>query len=277
MFPPQADYHPSLRLQHGANTPFFALQRHFQLGGRPVMAYDQITVRAQDILMQWGSPMSETKKIFIVEDHQLFREGLKAMLAMNPAIEVIGESADGVEALRRIRKIKPDLVLLDLSMPKLSGYSVLHDIKRTISPDIKVLVLSVHDSDDYVLQAFEAGADGYCVQDASLEELRLAIRSVLDGRRYISPVVADKVLEGYVDRGRRLKPRSAWASITHREKEVLKLIGEGHSNKQIAALLFISPKTVEKHRGSIMHKLDIHNAAALAAYAAAQGLIPKQN
>lgn len=221
--------------------------------------------------------MSERKKIFIVEDHQLFREGLKAMLAPNPAIEVVGESADGMEALKCIRKINPDLVLLDLTMPKLSGDSVLRDIKRTISADIKVLVLSVHDSDHYVLQAFEAGADGYCVKDASLEELRLAIRSVLDGRRYISPVVADKVLEGYVERGRRLRPKSAWAGITHREKEVLKLIGEGHSNKQIAAILCISPKTVEKHRGSIMHKLDIHNAASLAAYAATQGLIAKKN
>ena len=221
--------------------------------------------------------MTSKRKIFIVEDHQLFREGLKLMLAGNPALEVVGESADGVEALRGIRNIKPDLVLLDLTMPKLSGFSVLHDIKRLISSDIKVLVLSVHDSDHHVLQAFEEGADGYCVKDASLEELRLAVRSVLDGKRYISPMVADKVLEGYVSRGRRLKPKSAWATITHREKEVLKLIGEGHSNKQIAALLYISPKTVEKHRGSIMNKLDLHNAAALAAYAVEQGLISKKN
>jgi DNA-binding NarL/FixJ family response regulator len=217
--------------------------------------------------------MNSKKKIFLVEDHQLFREGLKAMLAGNPAFEVIGESADGGEALKLIQKLLPDLVLLDLSMPKLSGYSVLHDIKRVISPDIKVLVLSVHDADHYVLQAFEEGADGYCVKDASLEELRLAIRSVLDGKRYISPIVAGKVLEGYVERSRQLKPNSAWSSITHREKEVLKLIGEGHSNKQIAELLYISPKTVEKHRGSIMNKLDLHNAAALAAYAVEQGLI----
>lgn len=221
--------------------------------------------------------MNERKKIFIVDDHQLFREGLKSMLGGNHEFEVIGESGDGGDALKRIQKILPDLILLDLSMPKLSGYSVLNDIKRVIASDIKVLVLSVHDSDNYVLEAFEKGADGYCIKDASLEELRLAIRSVLDGRRYISPAVAGKVLEGYVERGRQLKPKSAWDSITHREKEVLKLIGEGHSNKQIAALLYISPKTVEKHRGSIMIKLDLHNAAALAAYAVEQGLITRKS
>lgn len=220
--------------------------------------------------------MDEKKKIFIVEDSQLFREGLKLMLAGNPAFEVIGESADGGEALKRIQKVLPDLVLLDLTLPKLSGYSVLYDIKRLISPDIKVLVLSVHDDDQHVLRAFEEGADGYCVKDASIEEFRLAIRTVLDGRRYISSMVADKVLEGYVERGRQLKPKSAWTLITRREKEVLKLIGEGHSNREIAALLYISPKTVEKHRGSIMNKLDLHKAAALTAYAIEQGLISKK-
>ena len=217
--------------------------------------------------------MNEKKKIFIVEDHRLFREGLKAMLSGNQAFEVVGESADGLEALRSIQKIKPDLVLLDLTMPIINGYSVLREIRRAFSDQVKVLVLSIHNSDQYVLQAFEEGADGYCVKDSSLEELRLAVRSVLDGKRYISPGIADKVLEGYVEHRRQLKPRSAWDSITSREKEVLKLIGEGYSNKQIATVLNISAKTVEKHRSSLMTKLDMHNAASLAAYAAERGLV----
>ena len=116
--------------------------------------------------------MTAKKKILIVEDHQLFREGLKAMLARTQAYEVVGESADGHEALRIIQKIKPDLVLLDLTMPIINGYSVLHEIRRAFGAQIKVLVLSIHNSDQYVLQAFEQGADGYCVKDSSFEEFR---------------------------------------------------------------------------------------------------------
>ncbi len=217
--------------------------------------------------------MGTKKTIFIVEDHQLFREGLKAMLSGNPAVEVIGESADGHEALRRIQKVKPDLVLLDLTMPRIDGYSVLREIRRAFESEVKVLVLSIHDSDHYVLQAFEEGADGYCIKDSSLEELRLAVSSVLDGKRYISPEIAEHVLAGYLQSGKKLKSRSAWDSITHREKEVLKLIAEGYTNKQIGDMLNISTKTVDKHRSSLMKKLDAHNAAALAAYAAEKGLL----
>jgi DNA-binding NarL/FixJ family response regulator len=217
--------------------------------------------------------MGAKKTLFIVEDHQLFREGLKAMLSGNPGFEVIGESTDGHDALRSIKKIKPDLVLLDLTMPRIDGYSVLREIRRTFDGAVKVLVLSIHDDDHYVLQAFDQGADGYCVKDTSLEELRLAVRSVLSGKRYISPGIAEHVLSGYIESGKKLKPRSAWDSVTHREKEVLKLIAEGYTNKQIGEMLHISIKTVDKHRSSVMRKLDVHNAAALAAYAAEKGLL----
>lgn len=217
--------------------------------------------------------MNIKKKIFIVEDHQLFREGLKALLSPDQTVEFVGESADGLEAMRQIKKISPDLVLLDLTMPKINGYSVLREIRRVFSNDIKVLVLSIHDSDQYVLEAFEAGADGYCVKDSSIEELRLAVRSVLAGKRFISPGIADKVLQDHPLGDRELKPKSAWDSITSREKEILKLIGEGYSNKQIGKMLNISIKTVDKHRSSLMTKLDKHNAAGLAAYAAEKGLV----
>ena len=216
--------------------------------------------------------MESKKLIFIVEDHRLFREGLKAMLSLEPGYEIIGEAEDGLEAVRLIRKSKPDLVLLDLSMPRMNGFSVLREIKGAM-PEVKILVLSIHESDQYVLQAFEARADGYAIKDSSREELRVAIRSVLEGKKYISPGVAGNVLEGYLDGRKTLKSKSAFDTVTEREKEILKLLGEGYQNKEIADLVHISVKTVEKHRANIMAKLDLHNAAALTAFAFEHGLI----
>lgn len=216
--------------------------------------------------------MDSKKQILIVEDHRLFREGLKAMLSPNPEYEIVGEAEDGLEAIRLIRKSKPDLVLLDLSMPRMSGFSVLQEIKAEM-PGVKILVLSIHESDQYVLQAFEAKADGYAIKDSSREELRIAIRSVLEGKKYISPGIAGSVLEGYIDGRKTLKTKSSLDTMTLREREILKLLAEGYQNKEIADLLHISVKTVEKHRANLMSKLDLHNAAALTAFAFEHGLI----
>jgi DNA-binding NarL/FixJ family response regulator len=212
------------------------------------------------------------KTIFIVEDHRLFREGLKAMLSPNPEYEIIGEAEDGLEAIRLIRKHRPDLVLLDLSMPRMNGFSVMRDIKAEM-PGIKILVLSIHESDQYVLQAFESKANGYAIKDSSREELRVAIRSVLEGKTYISPGIAGSVLNGYLSGRKELKSKSAIATVTPREKEVLKLLAEGYQNKEIAGMLCISVKTVEKHRANLITKLDLHNAAALTAFAFEHGLV----
>jgi DNA-binding NarL/FixJ family response regulator len=219
--------------------------------------------------------MQSKKQIFIVEDHRLFREGLKAMLSPSPEYEIAGEAEDGLEAVRLIRKAKPDLVLLDLSMPRMSGFSVLREIKAAM-PEVKILVLSIHESDQYVLQAFEAKADGYAIKDSSREELKVAIRSVLEGKKYISPGVAGNVLEGYLNGRKTLKNKSSLDTLTEREKEVLKLLGEGHQNKEIADLLCISVKTVEKHRSNIMAKLDLHNTATLTTFAFEHGLITRK-
>ncbi|MFP4159829.1 MAG: response regulator [Desulfobacterales bacterium] len=216
----------------------------------------------------------ETKKIVIVEDHQLFREGLKAMLDSRKDLEVAGEAEDGMEAIDLIRENPPDLLLLDLSMPRLGGISVINEVKR-MHPEVAVLALTIHESDQYVLEAFNAGANGYCIKDASREELLVAINSVLKGRTYISPGIAENVMEGYIEGRKRMKTRSAWDSITQREREVLKMLGEGYMNKEIADMLHISVKTVEKHRANIMSKLDLHSAAALTSFAIEQGLVQK--
>jgi DNA-binding NarL/FixJ family response regulator len=215
-------------------------------------------------------------KIVIVEDHKLFREGLKSLLSDKADLEVIGEAGDGLEAIRTVKKCRPDLLLLDLSMPKMNGISVMKEIKNQF-PEIKIMALTIHESDQYVLEAFEAGADGYCLKDAGRSELMVAVESVLQGKRYISPSISENVLEGYMTGRKKLKSKTAWDTITQREKEVLKMLGEGFQNKGISDMLHISVKTVEKHRANIMNKLDLHNAAALTAYAIEHGLVAKKD
>jgi DNA-binding NarL/FixJ family response regulator len=211
-------------------------------------------------------------KVVIVEDHKLFREGLKSLLADKDDLEVVGEAGDGLAAIRTVKRCQPDMILLDLSMPKMNGISVMKEIKSQY-PDIKIMALTIHESDQYVLEAFEAGADGYCLKDAGRNELMMAVDSVLQGKRYISPTISDNVLEGYLAGRKKLKSKTSWDTITQREREVLKLLGEGFQNKEISDMLHISVKTVEKHRANIMSKLDLHNAAALTAYAIEHGLV----
>ena len=219
--------------------------------------------------------MAGAKKIIIAEDHRLFREGIKALLEKSAEFQIVAEAGDGLEAIRSARKNKADLMILDLSMPKLGGISAIREIKRQF-PNIKILVLTIHQSDQYVLETFEAGADGYCLKDAGRNELRVAIDSVLAGNTYLSPGISELVMEGYIEGRKKLKTKTTWDTITKREREVLKLLGEGYQNKEIAELLHISVKTVEKHRANIMSKLDLHNAAALTAYAIEKGLVTRE-
>lgn len=216
--------------------------------------------------------MSEKTKVLIAEDQKILREGLRALLNTSEEYEVVAEAEDGLGAIRAVAKHTPDLLLLDLSMPKMGGIAAIKEIKAQY-PETKIMALTIHKSDDYILAAYEAGADGYCLKDASHEELLRSMKNVLLRKPYFSPDIAEKVLEGYLEGRKALKSRSSWDTLTQREKEVLKLIGEGYKSKEIADYLCISWKTVEKHRANIMDKLDLHTASALTAYAIKKGLV----
>jgi DNA-binding NarL/FixJ family response regulator len=214
------------------------------------------------------------RRIVIAEDHTILREGLRALLSSTPDLEVIGEAENGFSAIRCVETMKPDLVLMDLSMPRTSGMDAIREIKRRF-PDTKILTLTIHDEDEYILAALQAGADGYVLKDATQAELMMAIQTVLAGKSYLSPGVSEKVINGYLEGRRRLKPKSAWDTITQRERETLKLIAEGYKNREIADYLCISVKTVEKHRANLMKKLGLHTASALTAFAIEKGLVTK--
>jgi DNA-binding NarL/FixJ family response regulator len=216
--------------------------------------------------------MKRVFDVVIAEDHTILREGLKALLSSHPELKVVGEAADGLEAIRCVQNLSPDMILLDLSMPRMTGLDAIKEIKR-VSADTKIIVLTVHSTEEYILATLQAGADGYVLKDAHSTELMTAIRHVLDGRRYLSPSISGTIIDGLLQGKKASSIKSAWETLTQREREILKLIAEGHKNKDIADLLCISLKTVEKHRANLMDKLDLHNVAALTALAAEKGLI----
>lgn len=218
-----------------------------------------------------------SRKVVIAEDHAILREGLKSLLISNSNMnfEIVGEAEDGREAIKCVERLKPDLIIMDLSMPKMNGMEAIREIKR-ISKEIKIVVLTVHKNEEYILASFKAGADGYVLKDSSYNELMMAIQNVLKGKRFISPEISEKVLEGYIEGRERLKEKTSWETLTPREREILKLIAEGYKNKEIAEELCISVKTVEKHRSNIMEKLNLHNAQALTTFAIEKGLVSKE-
>ena len=210
-------------------------------------------------------------KIVLAEDHTILRAGLRALLASREDFEVVGEAENGREAVRIVDKHVPDLLIIDLSMPKLNGMEAIKEIKGR-HPQVKIIVLTVHKSDEYIVASLDAGANGYILKDASHNELILAIEYVMDGKVFLSPSISDKVMNAYLEMKKGNKPKSVLDLLTTREIEILKLIAEGHKNKDIAVHLCISSKTVEKHRSNLMEKLDIRNTAALTAYAIEKGI-----
>jgi DNA-binding NarL/FixJ family response regulator len=167
--------------------------------------------------------MEKPYRIVIVEDHTILREGLRALLSTEPQFDVVGEAADGRAAMRLCEDLVPDLVLMDLSMPRMHGFEAIKEIKRQ-SPEVKIIALTVHKTDEYILATLQAGADGYVLKDATHSELVMAIGNVLKGKRYLSPGISEKVIEGYLEGKETLRTRSAWDTLTRREREILKLI-----------------------------------------------------
>ena len=210
------------------------------------------------------------KRILIADDHTILRDGLQALLASE--FEIAGEAKNGLEAARLARELSPDLIIMDLSMPLCNGTEAISTIKRR-NPEIKIIVLTVHHSEEYVRASLDAGADGYVLKDDSHHDLMAAIHHVLAGRKHLSSCVAGDVVFGYLRGQSTADGRPSWDRLSAREREVLKLIAEGKKNREIGEMLSVSPKTVEKHRGNLMRKLDLHSASALTTYAIENKLI----
>jgi DNA-binding NarL/FixJ family response regulator len=215
-----------------------------------------------------------TTRILIADDHQITRQGLAEFIQREAGMEVVGQAGDGHTTVDLVRELKPDVVVMDITMPDLNGIEATRQIKHE-SPQTKVIGLDMHSAKRFVREMFSAGAVGYLLKDCDVDELLEAIRLAVRDQVYISPMVSEVVLDTVTQNPRNEQP-SAFSILTPREREVLQLMAEGHSTKQIARNLHISPKTVEAHRLKVMNKLDIDNVAQLTKYAIQEGLTSSQ-
>ena len=205
-------------------------------------------------------------RVLIADDHAIMREGVRALLLSDGSIEVVAAVDNGRDAVRLAVALKPDLAVMELTMPQMDGLSAIRELVHRAVPT-RILVLTRHKTEEHVRASLKAGAWGYVVKDASAAELMLAIHSVAQGKKFVSPAVAERVVTGYLSADTGQAGGSPSDVLTPREKEVLKLIAAGRRNREIAGCLSLSVKTVEKHRANVMKKLDLHNTAALTAFA----------
>lgn len=210
-------------------------------------------------------------KVLLADDHTILREGIRSLLENEPDIEVIAEAEDGHQAVKIATQQKPDVILMDIAMPRLNGLEATSQIKK-INPDAKILILTMHDSEEYIRKALASGAMGYILKDAASRELLNAIRAVYRGEAVLSPAITRLVIEDYLRWGD-LKIEEPDDNLSEREREILQLIAEGNTNKQIADILCISIKTVQAHRSSLMNKLDLHDRGELIKYAIQKKII----
>jgi DNA-binding NarL/FixJ family response regulator len=224
--------------------------------------------------MQNKATLVKPIRVLLADDHTLVRAGIRGLLEGLPGVEVVGEAGDGPEAMTKACELRPDIVLLDVGMPGLNGLEVAGRI-ASMDAGIRVVILSMHTSEEYVLRALRAGCAGYLVKGSAVSELEIAVRAVVRGETYLSPVVSKRVVEDYVTRtGGAADPLDA---LTPRQREILQLVAEGNTSKDIARLLGLAFKTVETHRGQIMERLKVHDVAGLVRFAVRVGLVTPES
>lgn len=221
-------------------------------------------------------------KIILADDHNIVRAGIRSILSKIPGMKVIAETDNGREALNLIKKLKPDVVLVDIAMPELNGLEVTQSIVKEF-PEIKIIILSMHKSEEYVLQALKFGASGYLLKDTAADELEMAVNAVVKGEKYLAPFISKNVISSLLNsiknNNSKSKPKTSLLleKMTPRQREILQLIAEGNSTKEIAFKLSISIKTVETHRKQLMERLNIFDIAGLVRYAIRLGIISTEN
>ena len=227
---------------------------------------------SESITVAQGTLAGPRRRLVLIEDHAILREGLRALLELEPDLRVAGEASNGIDANATIETCNPDLVITDIALPGRSGIELIV-AQRQQRPELKILVLTAHNSEEYIRAALNAGAHGYVLKDASRAELLQAIRTVLTGQTYLCASVTAKVVTGYLRPKSESLSLSAVELVTEREREVLTRVALGRSNKLIARELAVSVKTVEKHRANLMRKLTLHNTAAVTRFAIRHGMV----
>ncbi|HEY7779934.1 MAG TPA: response regulator transcription factor [Ktedonobacterales bacterium] len=217
-------------------------------------------------------PAERRIRVLLADDHTILRAGLRMMLNAQPDMEVVGEASDGRQAIAEAQRIQPDVILMDITMPELNGIEATRQVKRLL-PGVRVLVLTMHENEEYLFQVLRAGASGYMLKEVADTELLNAIRLVNRGSVYLSSSAQSMMVGDYLQRVRTGEERDSYSELTEREREILKLVAEGYTNNQIGERLFISPKTVDTHRTHVMDKLNLHSRAELVKYAMRRGLL----
>lgn len=220
--------------------------------------------------------MTPKTRILVADDHTLIRRGIVGLLQVQPDMEVVGEAGSGQEAIKETGRTVPDIVLMDIGMPDLNGLDATREIRKQL-PRVQVLILTMHDREDYLFQALRVGAAGYILKGADVQDLLSAIRSVHAGGMYLYPTITKKLLSDYLRRVEQGEDPSSFQGLTEREREVLRLIAQGKTTAEIAQALFLSPHTVQSHRDHIMEKLNLHRKAELIKYAIRRGLVDPES